>query len=98
MMDFKTKIKNQIDCYETELSLEKDDLKDDNLLLQSVKSHARRDQISIDKDFCEDEDCDDDDEEENVLQGLDADKDLDSTTKIYLKKIKSKIIPWLKKE
>ena len=68
------------------------------MLLELIKNHARRDQLSIEKDFSEDEDCDDDDEEENSIQALDTDKDLDSTPKIYLKKIKSKVIPWFKEE
>lgn len=95
MEEFSKQIKEEIDSLELEALMEKEELEDDFMLLNLIINHAKRDEISVSSDISEEEEVDD--EEEINLQ-FDSDDSLDSTTKIYLKKVKSVIIPYLRKE
>ena len=95
LTEFSKQIKEAIDSLELEALMEKEELEDDLMLLNLIINHAKRDEISVSNNISEEEEVDD--EEEINLQ-FDSDDSLDSTTKIYLKKVKSVIIPFLRKE
>ena len=92
MTDFTNRIQEQIELQEREKANELEDLADDQLLLDLIKSHAKRDEI-----FAADE-IDMEEDEENNQDASAVDDDLDTTTKLYIQKIRSAFIPYLKKE
>ena len=92
MTDFTHRIQEQIELLAMEKTMELEDLADDQLLLDLIKSHARRDEIFAGDEFDMEED------EENIQDASAVDIDLDTTTKLYIQKIRLSFIPWLKKE
>ena len=90
---FSKDIEKEIRLLEKESVLEQEELEDDMIILNLMKRHAQRDDIFPNEEDPPEKEELEYDEDTNKID----DEKIDSTTKIYLKKIKSGFIPWLKK-
>ena len=92
MEKFSKDIEKEIRLLEKESVLEQEELEDDMIILNLMKRHAQRDDIFPNEEDPPEKEELEYDEDTNKID----DEKIDSTTKIYLKKIKSGFIPWLK--
>ena len=91
---FSKQVEEEIRSLEEDAAKEKEELHDDRILINVMIRHAQRDEIFPNEEDLDKDDIEDD-EELNYLE--DKDVKIDSTTKLYIKKIRSGFIPWLKK-